>query len=124
MITTIYMVRHAESPYDEGDERTRGLTAKGKLDIEKVTKLLIDEGIDIIISSPYSRAVLSVEGLAQHLNLEIETFEDLRERQFASDYIIDLMSNIRNNFYNPEYALPVGESNAARIGQSECSKPY
>lgn len=112
MNTIIYLVRHAESPYDEGNERTRGLTAKGKMDADKVTKLLIGEGIDIIISSPYSRAVLSVEGLAQHLNIEIETYEDLRERHFASDYIIDLMSNIRNNFYNPEYALPGGESNA------------
>ncbi|MCM3172913.1 MULTISPECIES: histidine phosphatase family protein [Paenibacillus] len=112
MKTTIYMVRHAESPYDEGNERTRGLTAKGKADVEQVTKLLSDEGIDIILSSPYRRAVLSVEGLAQHLNLEIETFEDLRERHFSSDDVIDLMSNIRNNFYNAEYALPGGESNA------------
>ncbi|MEY8744383.1 histidine phosphatase family protein [Paenibacillus tundrae] len=112
MKTTVYMVRHAESPYDEGNERTRGLTAKGKADVEKVTKLLSDEGIDIILSSPYRRAVLSVEGLAQHLNLEIETFEDLRERHFSSDDVIDLMSNIRNNFYNAEYVLPGGESNA------------
>ncbi|WP_373232082.1 histidine phosphatase family protein [Cohnella sp.] len=111
MKTIIYMVRHAESPYDEGDERTRGLTAKGKADAEKITKLLSGEGIDIIISSPYSRAVLSVEGLAQHSNLGIEIFEDLRERHFSSEIIIDLMSNIRNNFYNPEYALPGGESN-------------
>ncbi|MDQ0170541.1 histidine phosphatase family protein [Paenibacillus tundrae] len=112
MKTTVYMVRHAESPYDEGNERTRGLTAKGKADVEKVTKLLSDEGIDIILSSPYRRAVLSVEGLAQHLNLEIETFEDLRERHFSSDDVIDLMSNIRNNFYNAEYVFPGGESNA------------
>lgn len=112
MKTTIYMVRHAESPYNEGNERSRGLTAKGKVDAEKVTKLLIGEGIDIIISSPYSRAILSVEGLAQHLNLEIETIEDLRERHFSSEHTIDLMSNIRDNFYNPEYALPGGESNA------------
>lgn len=112
MKTTIYMVRHAESSYNEGNERTRGLTAKGKVDVEKVTNLLIGEGIDFIISSPYSRALLSVQGLAQHLNLEIKLIEDLRERHFASDTIIDLMSNIRNNFDNFEYALPGGESNA------------
>jgi 2,3-bisphosphoglycerate-dependent phosphoglycerate mutase len=115
MKTIIYMVRHAESPYDEGNERTRGLTVKGKLDADKVTKLLIGEGIDIIISSPYSRAVLSVEGLAQQLNLEIQTYEDLRERHFAADdYIIEkseLLSNIRENFYDLEYTLPGGESN-------------
>jgi 2,3-bisphosphoglycerate-dependent phosphoglycerate mutase len=49
------MVRHGESPYNEGNERTRGLTPKGKIDIEKATKLLIGEGIDMIISSPFNK---------------------------------------------------------------------
>jgi len=38
MMTTIYMVRHAESPYTEGTERTRGLTTKGKSDVEEAGK--------------------------------------------------------------------------------------
>jgi 2,3-bisphosphoglycerate-dependent phosphoglycerate mutase len=115
MKTIIYMVRHGESPNNEGNERTRGLTQKGKIDIEKVTKLLIGEGINMIISSPYTRAILSVEGLAEHLKLDIKVFEDLRERHFAS-YIIEnaeLMSSIRESFNDPNYALPGGESNAA-----------
>jgi len=114
MKTTIYMVRHGESPYTEGDERTRGLTPKGKIDIEKVTKILIGEKIDMIISSPYTRAILSVEGLAKHLNIDIKVFEDLRERHFAADIIdnAELMSSIRESFNDPEYTLPGGESNA------------
>ena len=36
MNIVIYMVRHAESPYTEGNERTCGRTAKGKADAEKV----------------------------------------------------------------------------------------
>ncbi|MGF9697812.1 histidine phosphatase family protein [Paenibacillus sp. MABNR03] len=114
MKTIIYMVRHAESPYNEGNERTRGLTPKGKIDIEKVTKLLIGEGIDIIISSPYTRAILSVEGLAVHLKLDIKVYEDLRERHFAS-YMIEnaeLMSSIRESFKDPDYTMQGGESNA------------
>ncbi|AOZ91008.1 histidine phosphatase family protein [Paenibacillus crassostreae] len=114
MKTIIYMIRHGESPYNEGNERIRGLTPKGKIDIEKVTKLLIDEGIDMIISSPYTRAILSVEGLAEHLKLDVKVFEDLRERHFGS-YIIDnaeLMSSIRESFNVPDYTLPGGESNA------------
>ncbi|MDQ0887988.1 2,3-bisphosphoglycerate-dependent phosphoglycerate mutase [Paenibacillus sp. V4I9] len=114
MKTIIYMVRHGESPYNEGNERTRGLTPKGKIDIEKVTKLLIGEGIDMIISSPYTRAILSVEELAEHLKLDIKVFEDLRERHFSS-YIIEnaeLMSSIRESFNDPNYTLPGGESNA------------
>lgn len=115
-MTIVYMIRHAESPYDEGNERTRGLTEKGKADIEKVTQVLIEEGIDVVVSSPYARAVLSVEGIAEHLHLEVATFEDLRERDFAAeDDVIDredLMSNIRENFDAPDYALKGGESNA------------
>lgn len=115
MKTTIYMVRHAESPYNEGNERTRGLTLNGKMKIENITEILMNEGIDIIISSPYARAILSVEGLAQQLNLDIQIFEDLRERHFAGeDYRIDnteLMSMIREKFNEPDYALPGGESN-------------
>lgn len=88
MKTIIYMVRHTESPYTEGNDRTRGLTPKGKIHVEKVTELLKDEGIDIMISSPYARAILTVEGLAQMINLDIKTFEDFRERHFArEDYI-------------------------------------
>jgi 2,3-bisphosphoglycerate-dependent phosphoglycerate mutase len=109
------MVRHAESPYTEGNERTRGLTTKGKLDVEKVTEILKAEEIDIIISSPYNRAILSIEGLAQYLELDIKTFEDLRELYFAGeDYIIEnteLMSVIREKFNEPDYSLPGGESN-------------
>ncbi|MBP1905709.1 2,3-bisphosphoglycerate-dependent phosphoglycerate mutase [Paenibacillus turicensis] len=114
MKTNIYMVRHAESPYDEGTERTRGLTPKGKADIEKVTGLLINEKIDKIISSPYARAILSVEGLAMHLNLQVETFEDLREFDFGAEMIEfeELMASIREGFKNPDYFLPGAESNA------------
>ncbi|MDF2653244.1 MAG: histidine phosphatase family protein [Paenibacillus sp.] len=36
MKTIIYMVRHGESPYNEGNERTRGLTPKGKIDIKSL----------------------------------------------------------------------------------------
>lgn len=114
MKTIIYMVRHGESPYNEGNERTRGLTPKGKIDIEKVTKLLIGEGIDMVISSPYTRAILSVEGLAEHLKLDIKVFEDLRERHFSSNIIenAELMSSIRESFNDLNSTLPGGESNA------------
>ncbi|GGG70466.1 histidine phosphatase family protein [Paenibacillus radicis (ex Gao et al. 2016)] len=114
MKTIIYMVRHAESPYTEGTERTRGLTIKGKGDVEKITAILKEEGIDIVVSSPYNRAILSIEGLAQNLGVEIKTFEDLRERYFAEEIIenAELMSAITDKFYDFDYCLPGGESNS------------
>lgn len=116
MKTTIYMVRHAESPYTEGNERTRGLSLAGKKNVEKVTELLQDEGINLIVSSPYARAVLTVEGLAERLNLEIQSIEELGERHFAGEnYIIsdeEFMPAIRDSFSDPNYSLPGGESAA------------
>lgn len=49
MKTIIYMVRHAESPYTEGTERSRGLTLKGKVNAAQITEILKDEGIHTII---------------------------------------------------------------------------
>ncbi|GAA3413542.1 histidine phosphatase family protein [Paenibacillus hodogayensis] len=114
-MTTIYMVRHAESPYTEGTERTRGLTAEGKKKAQEVTKALMTEGINGIVSSPYSRAILTLEELARILKLEIKIYEDLRERQFAGEnvYISDdgFMPALQRSFSEPDFSLPGGESN-------------
>ncbi len=113
METIIYMVRHAESPYTEGSERTRGLTLEGKKNAGKITELLKGEGINIIISSPYARAILTVEGLAEALELDIQIFEDLRERHFSDCLITneEFMPATKRMFDDPAYALPGGESN-------------
>jgi 2,3-bisphosphoglycerate-dependent phosphoglycerate mutase len=117
MKTTIYMVRHAESPYDEGTERTRGLTPKGKIDAEAITKILKDEEIDVLISSPYARAVLTLEGLAKELEQGIEIVEDLRERHFSGEDdpipTEKFMSEMKRMFDDFDYAYPGGESNRA-----------
>ncbi|WP_442600712.1 histidine phosphatase family protein [Paenibacillus sp. KN14-4R] len=113
MKTIVYMVRHAESQYTEGNERTRGLTLQGKLKAETITEILKSEGINVIISSPYARAILTLEGLAKELELDIKIIEDLRERYF-SDYIIsneEFMPAMKKMFDDPDYALPGGESN-------------
>ncbi|WP_339169092.1 histidine phosphatase family protein [Paenibacillus sp. FSL R5-0341] len=113
MKTIVYMVRHAESPYTEGTERTRGLTLEGKVNAAKITEMLKDEGIHTIISSPYARAVLTLEGLATVLDISIQIMEDLRERHFSDDMITDeeFEPASERMFDDPDYALPGGESN-------------
>ncbi len=87
MKTFIYMVRHGESPKTEGTERTRGLTEKGKLDVHQVTDLLQDEGIEVFVSSPYNRAVLTIQDSAERSGKEVLVFEDLKERIFTNEDI-------------------------------------
>ncbi|KAA8787577.1 histidine phosphatase family protein [Paenibacillus amylolyticus] len=113
MKTIIYMVRHAESPYNEGTERTRELTLNGKANAIKVTEILKGKGIHTIISSPYARAVLTLEGLATALGLDMQLMEDLRERHFSDEVVADedFSAITERMFADPEYALPGGESN-------------
>ncbi|RLQ92304.1 histidine phosphatase family protein [Falsibacillus albus] len=115
MKTFIYMVRHGDSP-KEGDERTRGLTDKGKLDAHKLTDILIKEDIDAVISSPYDRSILTVQPLAEKIGSEVLVHESFKERMFTvggmriSDK--ELYPLLETSFSDAEYALEGAESNA------------
>ncbi len=115
MKTYIYMVRHSESLKTEGNERTRGLTEKGKSDAHKITELLKEERINTFISSPNTRAILTIEELAQCLGEKILVFEDLKERILSSkDNCMsdkELYPYLKKMFWDPDFALPGGESN-------------
>lgn len=115
MKTYLYMVRHGESP-KVGNDRKRGLTEKGKLDAQRITDVLKDEGINTVISSPYTRSILTVEPLAKQIGQEVLVFEDLRERIFsAEDERIsdkELFPLLKKSFSDPYFALLGGESNA------------
>ncbi|MBE7101619.1 histidine phosphatase family protein [Bacillus cereus] len=114
MNTYIYMVRHGESPKLEGNERTRGLTEKGTLDAHKVSEILKTEGIDTFISSPYKRAMLTIEKSANFHKKEIIVYENLKECRFLSeDKIIsdkEVYPLVKKMFSNPDFTLTEGES--------------
>lgn len=116
MKTYIYMVRHGESPYTKGTERTRGLTDKGKLDARIVNDILQDEEIDVFVSSPYNRAILTIQDSAERSGKEVLVFEDLKERIFSDEnYRIadnELYPLLTKSFSDPDFALMGAESNA------------
>ncbi|MEO3946885.1 histidine phosphatase family protein [Gorillibacterium sp. CAU 1737] len=116
MHTYVYMIRHVESP-KEGPDRLRGLTDKGRADAERITELLREEGIDVFASSPYRRAVLTVQGLADEAGKEMLLFEDLKEQVFSAEETRmpdkELMPLIHRLYAEPGFSLPDGESNQA-----------
>ncbi|RAV05627.1 hypothetical protein DQG13_03150 [Paenibacillus sp. YN15] len=65
MDTSVYLIRHGQSPKKEGSERNRGLTEKGIADARRIAEHLRGEGIEAFYSSPYQRASLTLEPLAQ-----------------------------------------------------------
>lgn len=76
MKTNIYFVRHAHSTLTP-DEENRPLSERGFRDTERVTELLSFENITHIISSPYKRAIQTVQGIADLLKLKIIIIEGL-----------------------------------------------
>ncbi|MFJ6414699.1 histidine phosphatase family protein [Terribacillus saccharophilus] len=116
MTTIIYMIRHGDSP-KVGNERTRGLTDKGEQDAIKIAESLKEEGVEVFVSSPYTRAVETIRGLAEYAGKKVDEIEDLRERVFASgDTRIsdeELLPLLKKSFADPNFSLPGGESNAA-----------
>ncbi len=112
--TIVYFVRHAESLYIAGEERSRGLTNRGQADAVKVKDILLHEPVDLLISSPYERAVLTIRELADHLRKEIVLEEDLRERQLSGeDFFLpkDRFIQAKKQLYDdPTFAFPGGES--------------
>ena len=109
------MVRHGESP-KEGNERTRGLTKKGTLDAGRVADILKDEKIDVVVSSPYIRSILTVEKITQQIGQEVLVYEDLKERKFSSenkrldDQILEQI--LEKSFFEFNFSIDGGESNA------------
>lgn len=83
MSTYVYMIRHADSIFCLENEINRKLTLEGMKDASIVTELLLHEEINIIYSSPYRRAIQTVEELSIKLSLDIKLEEDLRESLWA-----------------------------------------
>jgi len=114
MNTFLYFVRHAVSPFSPGNERNRGLSGQGKRDAVRVAAILQHEGIDVIVSSSYARAIETVKPLADVLNKEIHAFEALAERAIGS-VNVDLPDDVllratQKSFEDLDYCLPEGET--------------
>src|SRR5690606_40200437 len=113
MKTKIYMIRHAESPFVFGEERSRGLSDEGFQAAKKVADLLDSEEIDCIFSSSYSRARQTVEYLAERKGLSINEYDELIERPIKGlDYKApweELLQAIEKSFSDHDFCLQGGE---------------
>lgn len=110
--TALYFIRHAQSEYMEGQERERGLTEQGKRDAATVAGLLHREQIQSFYSSPYRRAVDTIQGLAEVSGGIVVTEEDLRERELSGPEVKhEHFRKAKQRLYDdPAFAYSGGES--------------
>ena len=109
MVTNIYFVRHAHSIYTP-EELTRPLSIRGLKDGEQITQLLSKESITHVISSPYKRAIQTVEGIANYSGLTISIDDGFIERKLSDISIENFDEVIFKYWENFDFSLSGGEA--------------
>jgi len=110
-MTTIYFVRHAASDHQKPADALRPLTARGLRDRELVTTYLADKGVGLVFSSPYKRAIDTIEPFAAAHGLPVRLVANFRERRVSGGrWIADFDAYAARQWSDFDYALPDGES--------------
>jgi len=109
-LTNLYFVRHAHSTYTP-DELNRPLSERGFTDATMITKILKTEEIDIVVSSPYKRAVQTVKGIAEYINTEVEIIDGFKERTLTTVSANDFAAAITKVWEDYNFSWEGGESN-------------
>jgi 2,3-bisphosphoglycerate-dependent phosphoglycerate mutase len=106
----LYIVRHCKAA---GQAIDAPLTAEGELQAQQLAAFFADKPIDRIISSPYVRAIKTIEPLAKKLNLPIEQDERFGERVLFGDgqFTEDWLEKFERTFEDFNLAYNDGESN-------------
>lgn len=112
--TNLYFVRHAHSTYTP-DELGRPLSERGFTDANTVADLLKREAIGYVYSSPYKRAIQTVEGVAEYIDKEIELVEGFKERILAEKPVEDFSVATTKVWKDYDFSWKGGESN--RVAQ-------
>ncbi len=108
-MTIVYFVRHAEPNCDNHDDISRELSTKGLLDSLLVTDFLLDKNVDVVLSSPYKRAIDTVRNFAQSKGLNIGIVHDFRERKVSDGWIDNFEHYCKAQWSDFQYKLKNGE---------------
>ncbi|MBC7952340.1 MAG: histidine phosphatase family protein [Rhodospirillaceae bacterium] len=97
----------------DGAEAERGLTEEGHGHAKAIAAriLAVEPNVRAIFSSPYKRAVLTVEPLSQSLGLPIAVVDDLHEKHITDQADADIKQARRQMWSDPNWKFPDGESN-------------
>ncbi|PSL34374.1 2,3-bisphosphoglycerate-dependent phosphoglycerate mutase [Planomicrobium soli] len=107
MEKTVYLVRHCKAT---GQSPDAPLTKEGKEQAHALVRFFTGREIHHIISSPFVRAVQSVEPLAEYLEMPVEIDDRLAERVLSTQDLPDWLERLEESFGNLDLKLADGES--------------
>ncbi|MBP2078274.1 histidine phosphatase family protein [Oceanobacillus polygoni] len=105
----IYFVRHCSA---HGQHRDSPLTNEGIKQARELASFFKDLNItfDLILSSPYLRAIESIKPFAELTNTTVQIDERLKERILSEEPAEDWMDALEQSFLDEHFSLPGGES--------------
>ncbi|WP_322904165.1 histidine phosphatase family protein [Paenibacillus campi] len=103
----LYIIRHCQAT---GQQPAAPLTTLGQVQAQHVAAQLCTLPLDYIVSSPYVRALQTIEPLALQLGLPIHTDERLIERVLCHTDEPDWRAMLRRTYDDMELCYTGGES--------------
>ncbi|KOO43453.1 histidine phosphatase family protein [Priestia koreensis] len=117
MSKKVFLVRHCQA---KGQEESAILTEKGFLQAEALSCFFEQYNIDRIISSPYTRALQTIEPTARIKGVKVEQDMRLTERILSASSMNDWYEKLEKTFRDLDLSYEGGESSreAMRRAQS------
>jgi 2,3-bisphosphoglycerate-dependent phosphoglycerate mutase len=106
----IYLVRHCQAAGQAADAQ---LSSEGIEQAEKLAEFLSEARINQIVSSPFARALESINPLSIRSNIEIKSDARLIEAALSTIDYSDWLDKLRETFSDFELCFEGGESSRA-----------
>ena len=109
-MTIVYFVRHAQPNIDIHNDAVRPLSVKGLEDRKKLVLYFKQKKIDVAYSSPFKRAIETIDPIVKDKRISCLIDENLRERKIGNEWITNFNDYCKKQWENFEYQLTNGES--------------
>lgn len=114
---TIHLVRHCLAT---GQEPEAPLSTKGSAQAASLAYVFDGLPVDVIITSPYTRAIQSAEPLATRRQISLQVDERLRERMLGCTGTLHWREALKATFDDIDLVFPHGESSRQAVERACC----
>ncbi|TFE02268.1 histidine phosphatase family protein [Jeotgalibacillus salarius] len=106
-MSKVYLIRHCKA---EGQEPEAPLTEEGVEQAAALVRFFENTEVKRIISSPFKRAIDSIQPLAENEKLDIHINQNLSERVLSTGNLPDWLEKLEQSFSDTELVFEGGES--------------
>lgn len=95
------------------EDNERPLSSEGRIEAERLAERLTDEPVTAVFSSPYRRALETVQAIATRHGVGVTILPDLRERRLSGGGPLpetEFLEALHRARADPGFWLPGGES--------------